>query len=598
MKKKLTIFGIVLLILLAGMNIVKILVENNEAQSPFVLRAVMQGEYKVGDSEWKPIVKGEHIPASEGEVILRGTLHMIFPDGEFVGPVKQNAQLALYFDHIAGSVYINGEKIHVFDSENEYIGNAACGKYWCVYEYTETEETYIEFHLTNPHVYGNELAIDEFLNSMYMYSGAHFEYTMSEKTENLRIAGYGIVFTAIFMIGIALFSTLIHLDSSKIMWLAGLAILFAGIYFIADTENAYIWKMNIAIKSASIVLSIMLYGFFIEILTCCYFVKSIKKVGYGMVLVSGIFMCGLLIYALCSNTKLFDILAVWCVIQIITAAVLLIFSCMNIKYVNDSRLLVQIVFIISLIAMITDIVGIRYGWWKGYRCSSIIFIVQFMVALFVVLRVFPKSIRAMLREKEMQAELEKSKMEVIFSQIQPHFLYNSLSAIHELCRQDPEDARTALSTFITYLRGNMDSIQREHTIPFSKELNHISAYLQLEKMRFGDDLNVILDIQETDFYVPSLTIQPLVENAVKHGICGKEEGGTVILHTHREGDIVVIKIQDDGIGFDAGNLENVKHIGLENAKKRLSNIVNGKLEIKSEPGIGTTATVTINVGKG
>lgn len=109
MKKKLTIFGIVLLILLAGMNIVKILVENNEAQSPFVLRAVMQGEYKVGDSEWKPIVKGEHIPASEGEVILRGTLHMIFPDGEFVGPVKQNAQLALYFDHIAGSVYINGK---------------------------------------------------------------------------------------------------------------------------------------------------------------------------------------------------------------------------------------------------------------------------------------------------------------------------------------------------------------------------------------------------------------------------------------------------------------------------------------------------------
>lgn len=227
----------------------------------------------------------------------------------------------------------------------------------------------------------------------------------------------------------------------------------------------------------------------------------------------------------------------------------------------------------------------------GRFCDSV------LAALIFVLLVFPKSIRSVLREKEMQAELEKSKTAIMFSQIQPHFLYNSLGAIRELCRQDPEEARNALGTFITYLRGNMDSIQREHTIHFSKELQHISAYLELEKMRFGEDLNVIFDIQETDFFIPSLTIQPLVENAVKHGICGREEGGTITLHTHREGNDVIVQIRDDGVGFNADNLENIAHVGLKNVKNRLKHIVNGKLEIESKLGIGTTAMITINGGE-
>lgn len=310
--------------------------------------------------------------------------------------------------------------------------------------------------------------------------------------------------------------------------------------------------------------------------------------------VSGAITGGLLIFTLFSNTKLYDVFAVWIILQTITAAVLLVISCINVRYVKGMMRLVQIVFIISLIAMILDVVGTRYGWWQGCCCSSIVFIIHFFAALFAVLLVFPKSIRAALREKEMQAELEKSKTAVMFSQIQPHFLYNSLGAIRELCRQDPEDARNALGTFITYLRGNMDSIQREHTIHFSKELNHISAYLQLEKLRFGEDLNVVYDVQETDFFIPSLTIQPLVENAVKHGICGREDGGTVTLHTHREGDAVIVKILDDGVGFDVDNIEKLEHVGIKNVRNRLKYIVNGTLDIESKKDVGTTATITIH----
>ena len=593
MRKKLIAFGFFFLILLAGINIVKIICKDNQAQTAFAMHALMEGEYKIGDGEWRPIAEGEHIPAGEGEVVLRGTLHMTFPDGEIVDHVGRNAQVALYFDHIGGSVYMNGEEVHVFDSENACLGNATCGKHWVVFAYTGSETDVLEFHLTNPHRFGNELAIDEFLGSMHMYTGVHFEHMMTEKTENLRIVGYGIVFVAIIIIGIALFSTLIRLDVSKLIWYAGLSIFFAGTYFIADATNTYIWNMNIALTTTVFVLSIMLYGFFLEAFTSICLVNPLKKIGYGTVAVSGIFTGSLLLYAFVSNVKLYDVFAIWILLQTITGSVLLALSCINVRYVKGLTRLVQIIFIISLSAMILDIVGTRYGWWQGCYCSSVVFIIQFLAALFAVLLVFPRSIRATLREKEMEAELEKSKTAVMFSQIQPHFLYNSLGAIRELCRQDPEDARSALGTFIAYLRGNMDSIQREHVIHFSKELSHISAYLELEKLRFGEDLNVVFDVQETDFFIPSLTIQPLVENAVKHGICGREEGGTVTLHTHREGDKVIVKIQDDGVGFDADKLEMLEHVGIKNVRNRLNYIINGKLDIESTINVGTIATITI-----
>lgn len=594
MKKKFIVLGVVLLIFLAGANIAKTIYKDNQAEGGFLLDVVMQGEYKIGDGEWQPIVEGQHIPSDNGEVVLRGILQMAFPNGEIVAPVSQDAQLLLYFNHMSGSVHMNGEEVFVFEAENPWLGNSSCGRHWIVYNYTGAELDIVEFHLTNPHRFGNAFAVDEFLNSMSMYDANYFEQAKDEKVENMRMLGFGILLSGITILGIALFSSLIHLDVSKIMWLAGATILFAGIYFIADATNFYTWNMDISMQTTLHVLSIMLYGVFIQGLTSICFEKPLKKAGNGLVIVAGFFTGVLLLYAFISNVKLYDVFGIWAMFQTVITVGVLVFSCCNIKYLKGRNRLVQMMFIVSLISILLDILAARFAWWNGCICSSVVFIVQFFAALTAVLVIFPKSIRAGLREKEMQAELEKSKTAIMFSQIQPHFLYNSLGAIRELCRQDPEEARIALGTFITYLRGNMDSIQREHTIHFSKELQHISAYLELEKLRFGDDLNIEFDIQETDFFIPSLTIQPLVENAVKHGICGREDGGTLTLHTHREGNDVIVQIKDDGVGFDVNSLENIAHVGLKNVKNRLKYIVNGELKIESKPGVGTTAVIVIN----
>ena len=148
------------------------------------------------------------------------------------------------------------------------------------------------------------------------------------------------------------------------------------------------------------------------------------------------------------------------------------------------------------------------------------------LSLVVIYILFHGEIANRLIENEKQLakaekQLYESRISVMLSQIQPHFLYNSLNAIRGLCRKDPEQAREAIGSFSEYLRGNMDSLNKREPIPFIRELSHIENYLKLEKFRFGDELKVNYDIKEKNFFIPALSVQPLVENAVKPGICEK-----------------------------------------------------------------------------
>ena len=199
--------------------------------------------------------------------------------------------------------------------------------------------------------------------------------------------------------------------------------------------------------------------------------------------------------------------------------------------------------------------------------------------------------------EEQEAELSEKRISIMLSQIQPHFLYNSISAIQGLCIQNPEKAREALGDFAFYLRGNLNSLAESGKIPFEKELSHVETYLNLEKMRFEERLNVVYDIEKTDFCLPSLVVQPLVENAVKHGICKKEEGGTLVIKTAKIYNRIVISIIDDGVGFDTKVSKNDNsgrhHIGIQNVRDRLAQMAGGELIIRSTPGVGTKAYIVL-----
>ena len=208
--------------------------------------------------------------------------------------------------------------------------------------------------------------------------------------------------------------------------------------------------------------------------------------------------------------------------------------------------------------------------------------------------------RTRLKRSEKE-EIEQKQLEVMVSQIKPHFVYNVLNTIYYLCEKDPEQAQHAIETFSDYLRENLDTINADSAIPFSQELKHMKNYLELEKLRFGDDLVIEYDIQTKDFCLPALSVQPIVENAVKHGIRASEDGGFVRIKTAEDASSYIVTVQDSGVGYDPHyKLKGEKkkdggksHVGIANTRERLRLMCNGTLDISTRVGEGTSAVIRI-----
>lgn len=198
-------------------------------------------------------------------------------------------------------------------------------------------------------------------------------------------------------------------------------------------------------------------------------------------------------------------------------------------------------------------------------------------------------------EKKQEDALVQQRISIMLSQIQPHFLYNVLTGIRTLCRIEPKKAEDALLDFTNYLRANLNSLTDASCIPFSQELAHTHHYLQLEKMRYGDDLSVDVDTPVTQFSLPALTLEPIVENAVRHGVMQRETGGSITIRSTEDAQHYLIIVTDNGVGFDTAALEQMdsRHVGLTNVRERLSSMCAGDLEIRSAPGEGTTVTISI-----
>lgn len=197
----------------------------------------------------------------------------------------------------------------------------------------------------------------------------------------------------------------------------------------------------------------------------------------------------------------------------------------------------------------------------------------------------------------MSKELDDKRIKLMMSQIQPHFIYNTLNTIRSMTKLEPDKAYDMIYHFSNYLKFNIDTLGDREMIPFSEELSHIRAYTAIECERFHR-LKVIYEIEVQSFQIPPLTIQPFVENAIKHGICKKEGGGTVrIISMKKEGSYMV-RIVDDGIGFEPEILslnEGKKGIGITNASYRLRELSGAEVKIESASLCGCSVTISIPV---
>lgn len=192
-----------------------------------------------------------------------------------------------------------------------------------------------------------------------------------------------------------------------------------------------------------------------------------------------------------------------------------------------------------------------------------------------------------------EIELEKSKLELFMAQIKPHYINNALLAIREVCYDNAEEAAELIEHFARYLRDHFTAMDSDALIPFSKEIDAIKEYLMLEYADKSKKFTVSYELSETDFSVPALTVEPMVENAVKHGIDRYSPDSKVILRSYANDSAYIIEIRDNGKGFEV-NAETLgkSGIGLKNAQSRLQLRCRGTLQVSREDN-WTVITITI-----
>lgn len=376
----------------------------------------------------------------------------------------------------------------------------------------------------------------------------------------------------------------------------GVLCLFWGLYMIAQSISEY---MNLWIIDSTVCMMFeILLNYFFIISVFFYLRANLERsVTRIIATVTVTFYLLMVIAAVVSHFAGFvDLYGSTPNIYIFTAVCTIIITVLLIIEARNNK---QAVFILAswtplTLSIILDVLNRCFSFTDihFYIFGSAITMLYQIIRL---VRDLKKQYKEAIRYQQMQKELYEAKVSIMVSQIQPHFLYNSLSSIAMLCKLDPDTAQKATITFTKYLRGNMDSLKQTLPVPFERELDHLEKYLYIEKLRFADKLNIAYDIQCTDFELPLLSIQPLVENAVKHGVGMKEDGGTVTIATRETDKAYEVIISDDGVGFDTEAKKNDgrSHIGMENTRRRLKDMCNADVEITSVIGEGTVARVII-----
>lgn len=563
-------------------------------------KVFFQGQYKIGGGPWQEYRQGMHLSAKRDDITLKGTLHMELPDlGEYLGYVNQEDLVAFYCDHLQVKITeANGVPVFLESEIPQY--EITCAKVWQSYSVQGEAGQELEIWIHSPHKFGNENAVDDMLENMYIYAGYDFEEDRIQEGSWQRFFGMLILLGACCMLGISIFAGRIHIRGNHIIWIVAFIMAFAGGYIILSSDNVNLWKRSYSFNTAALGISMMLYQYLVTVLITNILGDKIKKYALPAVHISGLIPTILLLGSIVSEVHFYGTWGIWAIVESFICLFLIFCVWYDTKDMGYKRHHLQIAATAGLFGFILDIVAANFGWWQGAQISMMVFVVQVLIAFIIVVRIIPQKINEAARAKELeekqrelQQELKDRRVSVMMSQIRTHFIFNVMTIISGLCNTDPQKADDALILFARYLRKNIAIIDRDEPIFFTQELQHLEDYVSLEKMRFGEKIKFEKNLEMTDFKIPPLTIQPLVENAIKHGLLASGRKGTVALISRAEETQICIVIEDDGIGFEPDALERAEAVGIRNVRYRVENMIGGTLEITSVPGKGTRAEIRL-----
>ena len=591
--KYIKIAAIIMPILLAFICLAFVVRNDNQAIMPIPRNLTFTGEFSYDGENWYPYNEDSDISALDGDVTVRGHFDVDISEGEI---------LNFYSNHIGVSMYVNGEQVYM-DAPTEIknygidLMPSMCGKRWeqilCP---TITVEDKLEFHFINYHKYGNKGAYKELLSTCLL---APLDKTVLETYLKPYINPFEIMGTALLIVGImflgsSIYATVLKSRMPNRLFKIGIMTLFVGGYTLLDVMMVYFTDELLVMRTYGGQLCLMLGVYFGGIIVCDALKEKHKKVAEMVIGVSGIINMLIIAVVISGKVLLYDTRIVWECSQCIVSMILIILCILELKKEKKKRTEL-ITYVLIHTAILIDFIGVGYHMYYSGICFKVSFIIMLLITLFRGAKQVVMDHQASIKNQKIKVELENSRITVMLSQIQPHFLYNSLTSVMDLCDSNPKQAKAAIADFADYLRGNLSSLKTENLISFGTELEHIEKYLRLEKLRFMDELEIVYDIHSKDFMLPALSVQPLVENAVKHGVGKKIGGGMVTIHTTETENDYIIRVIDNGVGFIEGEYadDGGTHVGIENIKKRLDMMMNARLEIESKKGKGTKATILI-----
>ena len=555
----------------------------------------LTGEYSRDGEHWQSL-DGADFSSWEGDLYLRGHFDLDIPEG---------LRISWYRNHIGVSMAVNGETvgcdiIAFYLQEGEPLTPDVCGSLWD-YQLSPgiSPEDVVEFHLYDPHPHGNRGACQDFLDNIYVSGNSSIvlEGLLKPRSAPLQGLGLGLIIVALLLLGSALVSAFLHTTQEVSLWDYGLLCLFAGGFVFLDTVNISLISKLVVFNTYGKLLCGMLAVYFGQRCLCLRLTGRRFTLANAALLVSALLHCILMVLSFAGEMVLYDGIFLWRLFQLALCPLLMGCAAAELHHNGENRQTL-VSSLLLMAAVLLDIAGLGASMYSHGSCAKIVFLVVFTYQIIVVMKQVILDYRGSLRAGQLEKELADSRIGAMLSQMQPHFLYNVLNSIYQLCEIDPKTAQDAIEKFSDYLRNNMASLEEKGVIPFEEEYSHVKTYLALEQIRFPGKLRVTGDIQATNFKVPPLTVQVLVENAVKHGITKKRDGGMVTVSTRELPDCWQITVSDTGRGFDPAHYDEdgKAHFGLRNARERLRLMAGGTLTVTSRPGQGTTAEIRIPKG--
>lgn len=564
---------------------------------PFFLN--FEGEYSFdGGESWQVLTASSDLSADQGDLLLRGHFDAdIFPGGV----------LYLYRDHFGISIKTNGQLSYMsIQSEILTMGEAGkayladtCGREWTMIGqengllHTDT----VEIHLQKMHDYIDPNAYRNFLNSCCVgpIDTMILESYLQPHVTHWSTFGSLLLILAVMLLGAAVAAAIFQTSMVQHLSKLGFLLLFAGGYLLLDTITISFVSETQVFNTYARQICMMLAVYWMGLGVRDTLTGPRNRIAQAVLGISFVLNIVLILPSFMGGWTIYDTLPVWAIGQVLFTLVLLAAAVLEALRGTKKNRLELYSYLLLMVTLLLDIAGVGSSMYSHGTCTKLSFALVCAVHGFLALKRVLIDYQEARRAKKLEKELEESRIAIMLSQMQPHFIHNILNVIYYLCGKDPAAAQAAISKFSDHLRNNLEALSQKKLITFRKELDHIHTYLELEQIRFGEELSVVYDIEEDSFLLPVLSIQPLVENAVKHGIAKKRGGGVVTIASQQTETAYRITVSDTGAGFDVERYmdDGKVHVGLMNVRKRLASGMNATVDIDSAPGKGTTVTVTI-----